>query len=82
MFGFGVAFLDGQTLSGWVGFCHGGPLVLCPSDVMVEDIVVRQCELSSLLASSKAFKCLALVGAVYTKGVNSVGGDGSLVSGG
>ena len=77
-----MACLDSQTLSGVVGLCHGGPFVLCPSYVMVEDIVVCQLDLSSLVASGKAFKCLALVGAGYTEGVNSVGGDGSLVSGG
>jgi hypothetical protein len=51
--------------------------------VVDENIVVCQLDLSSLLASSKAFKCLALVFARYTRGVKSiVGGSWSMVSGG
>ena len=78
-----MACLDSQTLSGVVGLCHGGPFVLCPSYVMVEDIVVCHLDLSSLVASGKAFKCLALVLARDISGANSiVVGGGSGGSGG
>ena len=75
--------MDGQTLLGVIGFCYGCPLVLCPSDVMDENIVVCQLDLLSLVASGKAFKCLALVLARDISGANSiVVGGGSGGSGG
>ena len=79
-----VGVIDGLfVLGSEFGFGPCCALVLCPSDVIVEDNVVCQLDLSSLLASSKAFKCLALVLARDTSGANSiVVGGGSGGSGG
>jgi hypothetical protein len=73
-----VACLDRQTLPGGIGFSHGGPLVLCPSDVVVEDGVVGQLGLSCQLAGGEAFKCFAFVLAGDTRSTNSIAVRGSI----
>ena len=53
--------IDGQSLFGLTGFGAGGTLVLCPCDVLLDNLVFGGFGLTGLLTGSKAFECFALV---------------------